>query len=84
MIIRYNTDTDFTMNSAWIFRVFVCNQCQSSPSTPIFACVGFTLVILLFSQLTKLIFYGFARVERNFLRVAEDNSYFYDMTPFKT
>lgn len=43
MIIRYNTDTDFTMNSAWIFRVFVCNQCQSSPSTPIFACVGFTL-----------------------------------------
>ena len=34
MVIRYNTDTDFTMNSAWIFRVFVCNQCQSSPSTP--------------------------------------------------
>ena len=52
MVIRYNTNTDFTMNSAWIFRVFVCNQCQSSPSTPIFACVGFTLVILLFYDMT--------------------------------
>ena len=52
MVIRYNTGTDFTMNSAWIFRVFVCNQCQSSPSTPIFACVGFTLVILLFYDMT--------------------------------